>query len=233
MLRSGQDSFILQHQRSRNQEFSCFPGERHQAKLWKHPPGLRTAATRTDVSSTTRTDTSYHKQYRLQYRYFAAPALASQILVERNLEVEQFVAVRIAHLCRCSFAPAADPATPKYRKTGIPRMWCADPQSPPEYSKSSKSCSIFWSLALGFSLMDGHRPGQRNLLALPFLLAHQPFHVLRLGSLDPVARRRLKQNPRIPQADRPVAVVGHNQPHRHHAVAQVIHAKIASFSFVS
>ncbi len=75
---------------------------------------------------------------------------------------------------------------------------------------------------LGLSLNGRNGPGHGNLAALRAPWRHQPLHVLGLGGLNPVAGSGLKENPRIAQRDGPVAVVGHDQPHRHYAVAQVV-----------
>ena len=82
-------------------------------------------------------------------------------------------------------------------------------------------------LVAGFGLRFDRRQraGQGNLLAFAFLAGHQPLHVLRLGGLDPVAARGLEKNPRVTQRDGLVAVIGDDQPHRHHAMAKIVDAK--------
>ena len=79
-------------------------------------------------------------------------------------------------------------------------------------------------LALGFSLILGSGPGS-GTSSLPLLARHQPLHIFRECGLDAIAGGGLKQNPRVAQRNRLVAVVGYDEPDRHYAVRQVIDAK--------
>jgi hypothetical protein len=92
---------------------------------------------------------------------------------------------------------------------------------------------LFDLLVAGLGLEPDGGQGARhgNLGPLALLAGHQPFHVPRLGGLDLVARGGKKENARIAQADGTVAVVGHDQAHRHYAVAEVIDAEDGRFGF--
>ena len=98
-----------------------------------------------------------------------------------------------------------------------------------EYSKVLKSSSISLLLPLGLVWIGGSGPGRGILVPWRSFARHHPLHILRLGGLNPVALGRLKQNARIAQRDGPVAKVGHDEPHRHHVVVQVIDAEDGLF----
>jgi 3-deoxy-D-manno-octulosonic-acid transferase len=78
---------------------------------------------------------------------------------------------------------------------------------------------------LGLHLDWRQRAGHRNLFALTLRACHQSFHVLRSGRINPVSSGGIEQDARIFQRDGLVAIVADNEPHRHHAMAQVVDTK--------
>src|ERR1035441_10413560 len=155
--------------------------------------------------------------------------LGFEVLVEGNLEVEELVAVGVAQLVEVQLAALERVSEPGdvVKEESRARGVRLDHQG--AVLEGVEVLLYLFIAGLGLQLDFGYGAGHGDLGASSILAAHQPFHILGFGGFNPVARGGEEENARVAQRDGPVAVIGHDEAHRHYAVAEVVDAEDGYF----